>query len=47
LIAAGPEWTRSRVIKAVRYGVGDILVTPASREEIADNLRNNLLQRAA
>lgn len=47
LIAAGPEWTKSKVIKAVRYGVNDILLTPAGREEIADNVRNNLLRQAA
>jgi chemotaxis protein CheY-P-specific phosphatase CheC len=47
LIAAGPAWTKGKVIKAVRYGVSDILLTPASREDIAENVRNNLLQKAA
>ncbi|MEE4135040.1 MAG: hypothetical protein V2I32_03105 [Desulforhopalus sp.] len=47
LIAAGPAWTKGKVIKAVRYGVSDILLTPASREDIAENVRNNLLQMAA
>ncbi len=47
LIAAGPAWTKGKVIKAVRYGVSDILLTPASREDIAENVQNNLLQMAA
>lgn len=47
LIAAGPDWTRSKVIKAVKYGVSDILLTPAAREDIQENLENNLVQMAA
>ncbi len=47
LIAAGPGWTRTKVIKAVKYGVRDILVTPAAREDIEENVANNLLQLAA
>ena len=34
LIFAGPEWTRSAVLRAVKYGAKDILVTPASGDEI-------------
>ena len=47
LIAAGPGWTRSKVIKAVKYGVRDILLTPAMREDIEENVTNNLLELAA
>jgi len=47
IIAAGPAWTRSKVIKAVRYGVNDILLTPATTEDIEENLRNNLVRMAA
>lgn len=47
LVAAGPDWTRSRVIKAVKYGVNDILLTPASVEDIRESLQNNLMQMAA
>jgi|GEM_PF-259514 len=47
LIAAGPAWTRSKVIKAVKYGVRDILLTPASLEDIKENMNNNLLELAA
>jgi hypothetical protein len=47
LVAAGPGWTRTKVIKAVKYGVRDILVTPASKEEIEENVVNNLMKMAA
>jgi len=47
LIAAGSNWTRSKVIKAVKYGVRDILLTPASQENVEENIRNNLLKKAA
>lgn len=47
LIAAGPAWTKTKVIKAVKYGVRDILLTPASSENIRENLDNNLLDMAA
>ncbi|TKB25786.1 chemotaxis protein CheX [Desulfopila sp. IMCC35006] len=47
LIAAGPGWTRTKVIKAVKYGVRDILLTPASQEDIRENINSNLLEMAA
>lgn len=47
LIAAGPGWTRTKVIKAVKYGVLDILLTPAAKEDIEENVTNNLLRLAA
>lgn len=47
LVAAGPGWTRTKVIKAVRYGVRDILLTPASTEDIEESVSNNLLELAA
>jgi chemotaxis protein CheY-P-specific phosphatase CheC len=47
LIAAGPAWTRSKVIKAVKYGVNDILLTPASEQDIQETIRNNLVKLAA
>ncbi len=47
LIAAGPGWTRSKVIKAVKYGIRDILLTPASTADIEENVTNNLLKLAA
>ncbi|MFT5698046.1 MAG: chemotaxis protein CheY-P-specific phosphatase CheC [Desulforhopalus sp.] len=47
LIAAGPGWTKSKVIKAVKYGVRDILLTPATVDNIKENINNNLLDMAA
>lgn len=47
IIAAGPEWTRTKVIKAVKYGVRDILLTPADTEDIKENINHNLLKLAA
>ncbi|AJF07611.1 hypothetical protein [Geoalkalibacter subterraneus] len=38
LIMAGPAWTRSAVLQAVRYGACDILVTPANSEEISEKV---------
>jgi hypothetical protein len=35
------------VIKAVKYGVRDILLTPASEADIEENVNNNLLELAA
>ena len=45
LVAVAPGWTRSRVIKAARYGVSDILATPASEALIGNSLRQNLAGR--
>ncbi len=36
LIFAGSQWTRSAVLRAVKYGAKDILVTPATGSEIQD-----------
>ena len=38
LIFAGEQWTRSAVLRAVKYGARDILVTPASNDEIQDKV---------
>ncbi len=42
LVAAGPSWTRSKVIKAVKYGVRDILLTPAQPADIDENINRNI-----
>ena len=34
LIAAGPQWTRKTVLQAVKYGARDILMTPATTDEV-------------
>ncbi|MDX2493581.1 MAG: hypothetical protein QNK27_01310 [Desulfuromusa sp.] len=38
IIFAGAEWTRSAVLRAVKYGAKDILVMPASSEEIQNKV---------
>lgn len=47
LIAAGPGWTRTKVIKAVRYGVRDIILTPATADDIQEKANHYVLQMAA
>ncbi len=42
LVAAAPAWTRSRVLKAVKYGARDILITPASEEDVREKIEANL-----
>ncbi len=42
LVFAGPEWTRSAVLRAVKYGAKDILVTPASGDEIQQKALQHL-----
>ncbi len=47
IVAAGPAWTRSKVIKAVKYGVQDILLTPAAQEDIREKVERNIIKLAA
>lgn len=47
MIAAGPAWTRSLVLKAVKYGACDILITPASADDIREKITVNLVKKAA
>ena len=42
LILAGPQWTKSMVFKALKYGATDILITPADRELIQKKFRKYL-----
>lgn len=42
LIVAGSAWTRSAVLKAIKYGVDDIIPTPASADEIRAKVQHNL-----
>jgi hypothetical protein len=42
LIVAGPDWTRTAVLKAVKYGVTDIIPTPATAAEIKEKVEQNL-----
>ena len=47
LVAAGPQWTRTKVIKAVKYGVDDILLTPATDSDICEKIDSLQVQKAA
>ena len=47
LIASGPAWTRTTVLKAVKYGAADILVTPATARDISEKLDADLAKKAA
>ena len=47
LVAAGPAWTRTLVLKAVKYGACDILITPSSVEDIREKIEINLVKKAA
>ena len=47
LVMAGPAWTRTTVLKAVKYGATDILITPALLEDVVEKLENNLVKKAA
>lgn len=47
LVAAGPAWTRSAVLKAVKYGAVDILITPATDMDIQEKLNTNMTRKAA
>ena len=47
LVAAGPAWTRSSVLQAVKYGVSDVLVTPVAEEDLRARLAVAPEQQAA
>jgi len=42
VIIAAPGWTKSKVLKAVKYGVKDILLTPADDLDIEKNVDSNI-----
>ncbi|MBN1958308.1 MAG: hypothetical protein JW773_08930, partial [Desulfuromonadales bacterium] len=42
IIFAGPEWTKSAVLRAVKYGAKDILIMPASDDEIQDKVSQHI-----
>ena len=43
LIAVAPQWTRNSVLQAVKFGIRDILVAPATAEEIHEKIASYLL----
>lgn len=47
LIATGSDWTRSKVIKAAKYGVSDILLMPAESSDINEKVQRNIVRLAA
>ena len=47
LVMAGPAWTRTTVLKAVKYGATDILLTPATATDVQEKLDANLSRKAA
>ncbi len=47
LVAAGSSWTRTKVIKAVKYGITDILLTPATDVDIEEKIASNHIKMAA
>jgi FixJ family two-component response regulator len=47
MVVAGPSWTRSKVLQAVKYGADDILITPAQSADIEEKIQANLQQKAA
>ncbi len=47
MVAAGPAWTRTKVLKAVKYGADDILITPAQADDIEEKINANLRRKAA
>jgi len=47
LIFAGPEWTRSTVLRAIKYGAHDILITPSATSEIEEKIGQHFHLRQA
>lgn len=47
LVAAGPAWTRTLVLKAVKYGARDILITPSTPVDVHEKMEINLVKKAA
>ncbi len=47
LVLAGSAWTRTLVLKAVKYGANDILITPSSPDDVKQKIEDNLRQIAA
>jgi len=39
LVVAAPQWTQSQVVKALRYGASDIIVTPVDGRELREKLQ--------
>lgn len=42
MVMGAPRWTRKDVLKAVKYGACDILVTPAADEDVLQKMRQHM-----
>jgi len=38
IIMCAREWTRSAVLKALKYGAGDVMMTPCSPDELSSKV---------
>jgi len=47
LIAIGSKWTRSKVLKALKYGVHDIILTPVTEEDLRRKITCYMTSMAA
>jgi chemotaxis protein CheY-P-specific phosphatase CheC len=47
LIAIGYSWTRSKVFKAIKYGVSDIILAPATEEDVSRKITDHISSLAA
>jgi chemotaxis protein CheY-P-specific phosphatase CheC len=47
LVLAGPAWTRTLVLKAVKYGATDILITPSSSDDVMEKTKVYMTRIAA
>ncbi len=45
LIVAGSDWTRTKVLKALKYGANDILITPAKKESVRKKCQKHSICR--
>ena len=43
IIATGANWTRSKVLKALKYGIQDILPAPVTEEDIRQKISNRAM----
>ncbi len=47
LIAIGYSWTRSKVFKAIKYGVSDIILAPVTEEDVSRKITDHISSLAA
>lgn len=47
VVVAGPQWTRSQVIQAIKYGAQDIISTPADEDILRDKFEEYLPEQPA